>query len=110
MREIFSLTTWHSPFDAQTSARATAALEEGQVLYFPNLAFRLADSEQEFLDGRLTDGKAKNISLDHTTGRLQGSSAAGDRGLRLAAMIERFGAGAARFVGDLLPSYSGVER
>jgi hypothetical protein len=110
MRESFDLAAWHGPFDGETCARATAALEKGQVLYFPQLSFRLADSEQEFLDGRLTDGKAKNISLDHTTGRLQGSSADGDRGLRLAAMIERFGAGATRFVGDLLPSYSGVER
>jgi hypothetical protein len=90
--------------------RAQAALEHGKLLYFPRLPFRLSNSENEFLDGALTDGKAKNISLDHTSGKLQGSSADGERARRLAGMIERFGAGATRFVKDLLPNYGGVER
>ena len=85
------------------------------MLYFPNLPFRLPNSEKEFLDGRLTDGKAKNISLDHTSGKLQGTSAtrrtsraAGgdDRALRRrrhalrqgsAAQLCRRGAGAHQF-------------
>ncbi len=108
--ESFDFSTWAGPFDAETRARARKALENGAVLYFPHLAFALAGSEKEFLDGRLTDGKAKNISLDHTTGRLQGTSAGGERAQRLAAMIERFGAGATRFVAALLPGYAGLER
>ena len=63
-----------------------------------------------FSIARLTDGKAKNISLDHTNGKLQGTSATGERAARLAAMIERFGAGATRFVERLLPRYAGLER
>jgi hypothetical protein len=41
---------------------------------------------------------------------LQGTSAEGERARRLAGMIERFGAGATRFITDLLPNYGGVER
>jgi 3-deoxy-D-manno-oct-2-ulosonic acid (Kdo) hydroxylase len=108
--ESFDLTQWTGPFDDQTRMRAQAALEHGKLLYFPRLPFRLSNSENEFLDGALTDGKAKNISLDHTSGKLQGSSADGERARRLAGMIERFGAGATRFVKDLLPNYGGVER
>jgi hypothetical protein len=110
MLERFDIDSWTGPFEAQTRAHAQAALESGAVLYFPQLAFRLANSETEFLDASLTDGKAKNISLDHISGRLQGTSAEGERGARLAAMIERFGAGAANFVTGLLPNYAGVER
>ena len=110
IREEFDITAWHGPFEAQTRARAQTALEHGKLLYFPKMPFQLSNSETEFLDGRLTDGKAKNISLDHTSGRLQGTSATGERAERLAAMIERFGAGATRFVKDLLPNYAGVER
>ena len=80
------------------------------MLYFPKLCFRLENSETEFLDGRLTNGKAKNISLDPATHKLQGTSATGERAARLAAMIERFGAGATNFVTALLPNYAGVER
>ena len=108
--EEFDFTSWEGPFEPETRARAQRALEHGKLLYFPRMPFKLSNSETEFLDGRLTDGKAKNISLDHTSGRLQGTSATGERAERLAAMIERFGAGATRFVKDLLPNYGSVER
>ena len=110
IREEFDITEWRGPFDAQTRARAQSALEHGRLLHFPRMPFSLSNSETEFLDGRLTDGKAKNISLDHRTGKLQGTSATAERAERLAAMIERFGGGATRFIQDLLPNYAGVER
>ncbi len=110
MRETFDIASWTGPFDADTRTRAQTALENGSVLYFPNLAFRLGNSEMGFLDARLTDGKAKNISLDHTSGKIQGTSAVGEDAVRLAAMIERFGAGATEFVTGLLPGYAGLER
>jgi hypothetical protein len=110
VREAFGIEDWNGPFDTAVRAHALAALERGHVLYFPRLAFRLGGGEQEFLDSSLTNGKSKNISLDHHTGQLRGSSAGGDRARRLAAMIERFGAGATRFVEQLLPRYAGLER
>src|SRR5689334_24353880 len=67
------------------------------------------DSEMPFLDARVSDGKAKNISLDPNSGKLQASSLTGDAAKALAAMIERFGSQAAQLVQDLLP-YRNVER
>ena len=110
IREEFAFSDWSGPFDAASRVRALAALEQGHVLYFPKLAFPLDENERAFLDPRLTDGKAKNISLNHINGKLQGTSATGERAIRLAAMIERFGAGATRFVEGLLPNYAGLER
>ena len=109
MKEELPITTWHGPYDAATKARALAALESGNVLYFPNLPFRLLESETEFLDARVADGKAKNISLDHTSGKIQASSLTGEHAVRLAAMIERFGSSAGALVQGLLP-YGDVER
>ena len=77
MLESLPLTDWTGPFDAQTKTRALSALESGAVLFFPNLAFTLQDSEKQFLDAGVSDGKAKNISLDHTTGKMQASSLSG---------------------------------
>ena len=110
MLEEFDIDRWNGPFGPQTRAHAQSALESGAVLYFPNLPFRLGNSEMEFLDARLTDGKAKNISLDWSSGKLQGTSAEGEKAERLTAMMERFGAGATHFVKELLPNYAGVER
>ena len=109
MIENLPLTAWHGPYDAGTKARAVAALESGAVLFFPKLPFVLTDGEREFLDARVADGKAKNISLDHKTGKMQASSLTGEKAVRLAAMIERFGAGAASLIHDLLP-YRNIER
>src|ERR1700743_69885 len=110
MLESFDISSWTGPFAAEMRGHAQRALEQGAVLYFPNLPFVLRNSETEFRDARLSDGKAKNISLDSTTGKLQGTSAKGDKAQRLAAMMERFGAGATAFVRDLLPNYAKVER
>ena len=110
MLESFDIDSWTGPFAAETRSRAQSALENGGVLYFPRLAFALSGSEAGLRDARLSDGKAKNISLDPESGKLQGSSAAGELALRLAAMMERFGAGATGFVRALLPNYGGVER
>ncbi|HEU0160812.1 MAG TPA: Kdo hydroxylase family protein [Rhizomicrobium sp.] len=109
MIEELPLDRWTGPFDAAVKARAVTALEAGSVLFFPRLPFRLTQAETEFLDARVADGKAKNISLDHTSGKMQASSLSGEKAARLAAMIERFGAGAATLVHDLLP-YRNVER
>lgn len=109
MLETLAISDWNGPYDAALKARAVSALEQGAVLFFPNLAFRLTDSEKPFLDASVSDGKAKNISLDHTTGKLQASSLTGGRAAGLAAMIERFGGQATQLVHDLLP-YRNVER
>lgn len=109
MIEELPLSDWKGPFDAALKARALEALESGAVLYFPHLAFRLAEDEKPFLDARIADGKAKNISLDHTSGKMQASSLRGEPATKLAAMIERFGSQAAGLVHDLLP-YRQVER
>ena len=91
MIEELPISKWRGPFDTDVKARALDALESGSVLYFPQLPFLLLESEIEFLDAKVADGKSKNISLDHTSGKMQASSLTGERAARLAAMIERFG-------------------
>ncbi len=109
MLESLPLDSWKGPFDAGLKARAVTALERGAVLFFPGLAFALADGEKPFLDAGVSDGRAKNISLDPATGKLQSSSLTGEKANGLTAMIERFGNQAAQLIGDLLP-YVQVER
>ena len=109
MLETLAIEGWNGPYDAGLKARAVSALEQGAVLFFPNLAFSLSQAEKLFLDARVSDGKAKNISLDHTTGKMQASSLTGEDAKALAAMIERFGTHATQLVHDLLP-YRDVER
>ena len=109
MLERLLLENWSGPYDAGMKARALLALESGAVLFFPNLAFVLSEAEKRFLDASVSDGKAKNISLDHTTGTMQASALTGEAARELAAMMERFGSLATGLVHGLLP-YRNVER
>ena len=109
MLESLPIDRWTGPHDAGPKARAVSALERGAVLFFPRLPFLLSEPEKQFLDARVSDGQAKNISLDHTSGKLQSTSLSGEKARDLAAMMERFGSQATRLVQELLP-YRNVER
>jgi hypothetical protein len=109
MLETIALTDWDGPYEPAVKARAVAALESGSVLFFPGLSFRLKDHEKPFLDARVSDGKAKNISLDPDSGRIQATSLAGEQARQLTAMMTRFAGAASALVHDLLP-YADVER
>jgi hypothetical protein len=109
MLETLSLTGWNGPYEPAVKARAVAALESGAVLFFPGLSFQLEAGENQFLDARISDGKAKNISLDPDTGKIQATSLQGEEARRLSAMMARFANQASSLVHDLLP-YGQVER
>ncbi|MFT2588440.1 Kdo hydroxylase family protein, partial [Escherichia coli] len=65
------------------------ALEAGKVLYFPQLAFQLMDSERKLLDPAVRAPKSRNISLD-ARGHIKGAAGGTEQQLALAAMIGRF--------------------
>ena len=109
MLETLPLADWNGPYEPAVKARAVAALESGSVLFFPGLPFRLAESEKQFLDARISDGKAKNISLDPDTGKIQSTSLTGEPARQLTAMMARFADQASSLVHDLLP-YRRIER
>ena len=109
MLETLALGSWTGPYETGLKARAVSALERGAVLFFPALPFLLSEPEKQFLDARVSDGQAKNISLDHTSGKMQASSLSGEKARDLAAMMERFGSQAVTLVHELLP-YRNVER
>ena len=104
------LLTGTGPYDAALKARAVAALEQGAVLFFPSLPFSFEwKTKRSFWMRSVSDGKAKNISLNPATGTLQATTLTGEKRAALAAMIERFGSSAAALVHELLP-YRNVER
>ncbi len=106
--ETFDIGAWAGPFPAEMQDRAAHALESGHVLFLPRLAFAFGPDEQSLLSPQLSDGKAKNISLDPTTNVLKGTVAEGGERQRLQAMMERFAQSATRLVSDLLPNYAPV--
>ena len=90
--ETLPLTDWNGPYEARRESAHVAALESRQrCCSFRACPSGWAENEKQFLDARVSDGKAKNISRDPDTGKIQSTSldrrcgAAG-----LTAMIARF--------------------
>ena len=108
MLETLPIASWTGPYAPEVKARAVDALENGGVLFFPNLPFLLSDKEKSFLDAGVSDGKAKNISRD-PDGRLQSTSLTGKRAQALGAMMGRFADSTSSLIADLLP-YREIER
>ena len=104
MLEILELEGENGP--RAGSNRAAQVLEAGGVVVFPERPFALSASEQRMLDPTVSDGRAKNISLDPASGRLSGSGAdeAGQR--VLTAMIARFAEASDALLADLTPRYA----
>ncbi len=104
--ETIALDRWAGPFPSAEQSGALAALERGDVLFFPNLGFALDDTMRGLLSPVFGDGAAKNISFDPASGMLRGTRAAGAERERLVAMMAAFAAAAAGFVAGLLPGYA----
>jgi len=100
--QALDISTWTGPFADEVRAQAVAALEGGQVLYFPHLPFVLRDEEKPLLTPDLFRGRAKNISLD-PSGKLKHAARADEN---LQAMMQRFAVGAVGLVGALFPGYA----
>jgi hypothetical protein len=81
-----------------------AAVEDGQVLYFPRLAFGMDEGERQLLRPELLREGVRNISLD-AQGQLKG--AAGDEAVQrtVSGMMSRFATQARALVRGLFPAY-----
>ncbi|MFM9836212.1 MAG: Kdo hydroxylase family protein [Methylophilaceae bacterium] len=98
-----NIKSWQTEVDTELRNTLTLALEQGQVLFFPELAFVLEESEKQFLSPSWLNGSRKNISLDgEKVGGAQGSA---EQLAELAAMVARFSQQATHLVQQLFPNY-----
>ena len=84
----------------------TAAVEAGQVLYFPRLAFEVLPTERALLREGMISPKSRNVSLG-ADGVLKGAGGSAAEQAQLAAMVARFRQQALQLIDGLLPEYRG---
>jgi hypothetical protein len=96
---------WDGPFAPTQRDEALAALEQGRLLYLPNLAFPLHEGEQVFLTPAWSDGSRKNISYEPALDRLGGTTVEGVERHRLKAMMAHYALVTRQLIEGLLPSY-----
>ncbi|MGR9108650.1 MAG: Kdo hydroxylase family protein [Gammaproteobacteria bacterium] len=95
---------WREPCPGSMQAAALSALEDGSVLFFPQLGFGLSDQEAGFLTPT-TGSKRKNISLD-LCGTLIGTALKDREAESLKAMMQRFAECTRALLLNLFPRFS----
>ena len=88
----------------ERSTGLAAALESGDVLFFPGLAFAVLGSEHRLFSPVMVT-TAKNISFDPRSGRIGGLSRDASDATAVRDLVSRFSRLAATFVREALPDY-----
>jgi len=101
---VFPLSRWDEPCAPAEQARATRALEAGNVLFFPQLRFPLGEGEERLLSESAA-GQSKNVSLNPATGILSGSDADQPTRRLLRDMMARFAALSLALLHHVAPEY-----
>ncbi|MBY4896669.1 Kdo hydroxylase family protein [Cupriavidus sp. AU9028] len=98
-------TVWAPQLRAETAAGLRRDLEQGAVLYFPDLHFRFEPGEERFLDSRWSDGKSKNINLRSTESTVRGAVGSDKDLADLTALVRRYAQLSEQLVLSLFPDY-----
>lgn len=97
---------WQNTFPETTQSQSTLALEHGQLIYFPHLAFHLLPTEEPLLSTRFSIQKRKNISYHPLTDQLHGTrKIAFNEQHALQILLARYATHARQLVDQLLPHY-----
>ena len=96
------------PPRAPEQDQAVTALEQGEVVHLPTLAFPLHEGEESLLDPSICDGRSKNVSFDPATGRIGGLKTDELRTLLVRRLMERFSSWSMATARALLPEYAGA--
>ncbi|OJH83950.1 Kdo hydroxylase family protein [Serratia marcescens] len=104
MREQAVLTLPLRQWAAAEAFSAVSELEQGKVLFLPELAFTLSEQEMPLLDPALVDPKRKNISYQPLSGKLTGVAVA-ERRQQVQQLLERYYQSCRQLIAGLLPEY-----
>lgn len=107
MLQTLSARSWTETFVDSIRKQALNGLENGQILYIPELAFSLNPEEKMFLNPDLADPRAKNIGYHAGEQKLWGVQRLSDeQHIKMKNMLDRFSYSAKQLVNALLPRYA----
>lgn len=98
-----NIASWNPAMPADSVARFVEALEDGRIVYVPELRFALSASELRFLNPATVGDDAKSVAFDPVSGML--TYARADHA-EIAAMMRRYADSARTLVCSLMPPYT----
>lgn len=104
--EFLPLDTWEKEIDAAIQQKAIKSLENGKVIFLPNLPFELSSEEQLFLTPTIADPKSKNVSYDIRSRKMGGVAKDFSQASLLQEMLHRYAIYSKRLMDHLFPHYT----
>jgi hypothetical protein len=101
------ITSWQPNIAKQKELPIVQALESGQVVFLPNLDFKIQEDEHFIFNTNVTNGKSKNISFDPKTKQLKGQALNEECSLKITGLMERYARDSKHLVDTLFPHYKG---
>jgi hypothetical protein len=98
------VTQWHDSSNPTIQQTAITQLEQGSILFFPQLTFDIRPSEQSLLSPAFST-QSKNISFDSNTNSLRGIEADAITHEKILQMMRRFHFAAHDLIAQVLPQY-----
>lgn len=96
--------SWQQPQPQLTRQKAIYGLEQGKVVYLPELAFKLTEEEARRLNEQVVERGRKNISYRASQARLVGVASERDK-VVITGLLKRHYQAANALVANLLPHY-----
>ncbi len=96
---------WDADFSHSEKTQAIQALEEGKIIYFPNLNYALNEKENSLLTPKILQGKSKNICYNPVTNRLKWVAKDPKPAQYLLEMMQRFMSVSYGLIHSLIPHY-----
>ncbi len=100
------ITHWNERHLPSVTGAATDALEDGKILFMPNLRFELLPPEVALLDPKYLSAGSKNIGFDPRSGKLSHAVAATADVGHLTWLLARYSSCARQLVTRLCPDYA----
>jgi hypothetical protein len=102
--QTMDIQDWQPNLTPEQRQQLALALEQGQVVYLPQLRFPLEDAEQIFYSPEWLSGKRKNISLEGN--EVRGATGSPELLAQMGAMINRYAEQATGLINQLFPGYT----
>lgn len=97
--------SWQIQLNSEHQTQATKFLEQGKILFFPQLQFTLSDQEKIVFQPDYVKNGSKNISFNRKSGEIGGIKAQGQDIVILKNMLHRYAESAAQLIDSILPKY-----
>ncbi len=99
------ISSWDERPSPELQRQTTEALEEGHVLYFPELAFPVSAAEREAFSTSWSDGQTEKVAVEINNSRLKGATAPSTITDSLESILWRYAEQTQHLLYQLFPHY-----